>query len=89
MVLTAATGEPVLFICILAERSLSVTEVKVFYYRASIPYESNKTTEENMGEGKALPGLLVYNFRGELIPSLMCMCPKGSISSEILTEALK
>ena len=42
-----------------------------------------------MEEGKALPGLPVYKFRGKLIPGLMCMSPKGSIISEILTEELK
>ena len=57
MGLTATTNEPVLCICILASRILSVTDVKGFYYRASIPYESSKTMEENMGEGKSLPGL--------------------------------
>ena len=45
--------------------------------------------EENMGEGKALPGFPVCNFRGKFIPGLMCMSLKGSISSEILTEVLK
>ena len=56
---TAANGEPVLSIYILAAKSLSVTDVKGFYYGASIPYESSNTTEENMGEGKALPGFPV------------------------------
>ena len=37
MGLTAATGEPVLCICILVAKSLSVTNVKGFYYRTSIP----------------------------------------------------
>ena len=89
MGLTATTGDTVLFICILAAKNLSVTGVKGFDYRTSIPYDSSKTMEENIGEGKALPGLPVWKFRGELIPGLMCMSPKGSIISEILTEALK
>ena len=42
-----------------------------------------------MGEGKALPGLTVCKFREKLIPGLMCMFTKVSISSEIMTEALK
>ena len=42
-----------------------------------------------MGEGKALPGFPVCKFRGELIPGLMCISPKVSIRSEILTEVLK
>ena len=80
MGLADATGEPVLCTYILAAKILSVTDVKVFDYRASIPYDSSKNMEENMGEGKALPGLSVYKFRGKLIPGLMFMYPKGSIS---------
>ena len=76
MGMTDATGEPILFICILAANSLIVTDVKVFDYSASIPYDSSKTTEENMGEGKELPGLPVCKFRGKLIPGLMCISPK-------------
>ena len=89
MDLTAATGEPVLCISILAAKSLSVTDVKGFDYRASIPYDSSKTTEENIGEGKAFLGLTVCKFRGKSIPCLICMYPKESISSKILTEFLK
>ena len=37
MGLTAATGDTVLCICILAAKSLSVTDIKGFYYRMSIP----------------------------------------------------
>ena len=57
--LTAATGDLVLCICILAAKSLSITDVKGFDYRASIPYDSIKTMEKNMGEVKALPGFPV------------------------------
>ena len=89
MSLTPSTGDPILCICILAANILNVTDVKGFYYLASIPYELSKTVEENMGEGKALTGLPVYKFRGELIPGLMFMSHKGSISYDILTEALK
>ena len=87
--MTAATGELLLCICILAAKILSVTYIKGFDYRASIPYESSKTMDENMGEGKAHPVFPVYNFRGGVIPGLMRMSPKGPISSEILTKALK
>ena len=55
---------------------LSVTGVKGFYYRASIPYDSSNTMDENMGEDKSVPGLPVYKFRGKLILSLMCMSTK-------------
>ena len=57
--LSAANSEPLLCIFIFYDKSLSVCDVKGFYYRASIPYDSSKTMEENMGEGKALPGLPV------------------------------
>ena len=64
MGMTSAKVDSVLFICILADKSLSVTDVKGFDYRASIPFNSSKTMEENMGEGKALTGLPVLKFRG-------------------------
>ena len=89
MVLTVANSGPVLCICILAATSLIVADVKGFYYRASIPYDSSKTKEENMEEFKALPGLPVSKFRGGFISGLMCMSSKVSIRSEILTDTLK
>ena len=89
MGLTDATSDPVLCICILAAKILSFTDVKGFDNRISIPYDSIKTIEENMGECKALPNFPVCNFRGKFIPGLMCTSPKWSISSKILTEALK
>ena len=69
--------------------SLSVTDVKLFNYLASISYDSSKNMEENIGEVKSLPGLPVCKFRGESIPGFMCMSPKGSIISDILNEVLK
>ena len=42
-----------------------------------------------MVEGNAIPGFPVCKFRGKFIPGLICISPKGSISSKILTEALK
>ena len=71
MGMNSATGEPVLCKCILATKSLIVTDFKGFYYCMSIPYDSSKTMEENMGEGKALPGLTVFRFRRKSIPGLM------------------
>ena len=77
MGLADTSGEPVLCICILAAQILSVIDVKVLYYRTSIPYDLSKTIEEKMGEVKELPGFPVFKFRGKLIPGLMCMYPKG------------
>ena len=71
MGMNAATGEPVLCVCILSSQSLSVTDVKGFYYHTSIPYDSSNTTKENMVESKELPGLTVYKFRGRSITGLM------------------
>ena len=45
---TAETREPVLCICILAAKSLSVTDAKGFDYHISIPYDSSNTTGGNM-----------------------------------------
>ena len=59
MGMTDATDEPVLCICILSAKILSVTDVKGFDYHASILCDSSKTMEENMREGKALLGLPV------------------------------
>ena len=89
MVITDVIGEPVLCICILAAKILSVTYFKGFDYRASIPYDSSKTMKGKMGEGKAPPGLPFCKFRRKLIPGLMCMSSKGSIISNILPETLK
>ena len=89
MRLTDAISEPVLCIWILAAKFLSVAGVKGFYYCTSISYDSIKTMEENMGEGKSIPGLPVYKFGGNLIPWLIYMPPKWSISFKIITEELK
>ena len=89
MVITDIIGEPVLCIFILAAKNLSFTDVKGFYYRASIPYESIITMEGKNGGVKALPGLPVCKFSRKLVPGLMCMSSKGSIISNILPETLK
>ena len=57
MGMTATTGEPVLCIYLLAAKSVSFTYVKGFDYRASIPYDSSKTLDENISDSKAIPGL--------------------------------
>ena len=59
MGLTDATGNLLLCICILSAKSLSVTDVKLLDYRASIPYDSSNSMEENIVEGKSFPGLTV------------------------------
>ena len=64
MGMNAASGEPVLWICISAAKKLSVTDVKGLYYHTSISYDSSETMEENIEEGKELPGFPVCKFRG-------------------------
>ena len=61
---TTEIVEPVLCICILASKSLSVTDVKGFDYCTKIPSDSSKTMKENMWEGKVIPRLPVCKFRG-------------------------
>ena len=73
----------------MAAKSWSITDVKGLDYPASISHDSSNTTEENMEDSKAIPGLLFYKFKGKSIPGLMFIYPKGSIISETLTEALK
>ena len=75
MGMTDATGDPLLCICILAAKILSVTDVKVFNYCEYTPYDSSDAMEENMGEGKELPGLPVCNFR-EINSSFNVHAPK-------------
>jgi hypothetical protein len=44
---------------------------------------------ENSGPRKAFPGAPSCQFRGKDIPSLIACSPKGSITLEILKQALK
>ena len=57
MGLTAASGDPVMCIVIMAGKEIGVAEALGFDHQAEIPYDTTKTLEENCGEGKALPGL--------------------------------
>ena len=50
----------------LGRNFLIVTDVKGFDYCAYIPYDSSKTVDKNMGEGKILPGLPFCKFRGKI-----------------------
>ena len=71
MGITTVNSDPLLCICIFSTQSLSVTDVKVFNYRSSIPYDSSNTMEKNMGDVKSLHGLPVCKFRGGSITCLM------------------
>ena len=87
--LTAATGEPVMCVVIMAAQELGIADAMGFDYLADSQYDTQKTLEENSGPGKALPGLPTCTFHGKTIPALLAHTKKGSITSEILTKILK
>ena len=58
--LTAATGEPVMCVVVMASRELGIAEALGFDHMAETPY--NKSLEENSGPGKVLPGLPTCYF---------------------------
>jgi hypothetical protein len=60
MRLTAGTGEPVMCIIIFAPAELYTLARLGFDHRSKIPYDKEKSLEENMGPGKALPGAPTY-----------------------------
>ena len=87
--LTAATGDPVMCIVIMAGNEVGVAEALGFDHRANTKYDSSKTLEENRGPGKALPGLPTCRFCGKDVPGLLCHTPKGSVTSTILQKILE
>jgi hypothetical protein len=89
MGLTAASGDPVMCIVIMAGKELGIAEALGYDHQAETPYDTTKDLGENCGKGKALPGLPTCNFRGKEIPALLVATPKGSMTSEILKTALK
>jgi hypothetical protein len=85
MGLTSGTGEPVMRILIFDAAEMDVLTRLGFDHQAEIPYDKDKTLEENMGPaGKALPGAPTCTFRGKEVPALVAMTKKGSMTSEIL-----
>jgi hypothetical protein len=88
MGLTSGTGEPVMCILIFAAAEMDVLTHLGFDHQAEIPYDKDKTLEENMGPGKALPGAPTCTFRGKEVPALVAMTNKGSMTSEILAKVL-
>jgi len=89
MGLTAATGDPVMCIVIMAGNEVGVGEALGFDHQAVIPYDKNKSLEENSGPDKALPGLPTCVFRGKEVPALLAVTSKGSMTSKILARALE
>ena len=89
MGLTAASGDPVMCIVIMAGKEVGIAEVLGYDHQAETPYDTTKELDENCGPGKALPGLPTCTFRGKEVPALLTATPKGSMTSEILKTALK
>ena len=87
---TALTGEPVLCVIIIA----GVTQA--FEVEMGIdldaPTFGNPTDkdyfEKNLGKGKLFPSGPECNFNGKQIPTLVRWSPSGSITSDILVDAL-
>ncbi|CAJ1940936.1 unnamed protein product [Cylindrotheca closterium] len=89
MGLTAASGDPVMCIVIIAGKELAFEDYTGFDHQSEAIYDGTKTIEENYGPGKALPGLPVCVFRGKEVPGMVAVSPKGSMTSEILKKALE
>lgn len=84
---TAATGEPLMCIVIMAAKEVVPREAMGFDHLAENPYDPDKPLKENEGPGKALPGLPTCEFRGKQVPGFLAFSPSGSVTSEILKEA--
>ncbi|CAJ1966096.1 unnamed protein product [Cylindrotheca closterium] len=89
MGLTAASGDPVMCIVIIAGKELGVQDYMGFDHQAESPYDGSKTLEENAGPGMALPEAPECVFRGKKVPGMIAVSPKGSMTSDILKKALK
>ncbi|CAJ1929012.1 unnamed protein product [Cylindrotheca closterium] len=89
MGLTAASGDPVMCIVIIAGKELAFEDYTGFDHQSEAIYDGTKTIEENYGPGKALPGLPVCVFRGKEVPGMVAVSPKVSMTSKILKKALE
>jgi hypothetical protein len=85
--LTAASGEAVMCIIIFAAKELSYGQRMGHDIQAE--YNIEVSVRDNSGPGKAFPGAPTCQFWGKDVPALIACSPKGSITSNILKEALK
>ena len=89
--LTALTGEPVMCILIIAGKKPNATieaGVDIRINPVGNP-KSRNFLHQNSGPGKYFPGGPVCSFRGKNLPLFIRWNESGSITSEILTQALK
>jgi hypothetical protein len=89
MGLTAGTDEPIMCIIIFAAAELGTLARLGYDHQSEIPYDKDKTLQENMGPGKALPRAPTCMFRGKEIPALVAMSTKGSMTAEVLAMVLQ
>ena len=87
--LTAATGDPVMCIVIIAGKELTLHDALGYDHQAESAFDPNIPFEDNIGPGKAFPNLPSCEFRGKTVPGFLAMTPKGSITSDILAASLK
>jgi hypothetical protein len=85
--LTAASGDPVMCIVIFAGEELTYEQRMGHDIRAG--FDNGGSISENSRPRKAFPRAPTCNFRGKNVPALIACSPKGSITSEILREALE
>ena len=75
--------------------STSLWYVVILYIRIQGGYNKILTTSDpdfftnNYSPGKYMPGAPVYHFNGKEIPAMIRWYESGSITSEILVDALK
>ena len=66
MCLTAATGDPVMFIIVYAATELDFLARFGYDHLAKEPFDKNKPIEQQIGPGKVFPGAPTCEFRGGL-----------------------
>jgi hypothetical protein len=86
--LTAASGEAVMCIIIFAAEELSYGQRMGHGIQANFSTEGS-VSRDNSGPGKAFPAAPTCQFGGQDVPALITCNPKGSITSNILKQALK
>ena len=88
---TASNGQPVMCAIIFASQTLSTEERLGIDIFAPMPSTDTNTMSsmEHHGPGKWFPGGPRCEFRGHKIPCYIGTSPKGSITSELLTDMLR
>jgi len=84
---TAASGDPIMCAIIFAAKTMKSEWVLGFDPFVEWIGEENNV-EENMGEGKAMPGGPQVMFRGKNVPCFCCNSENGSITGDLLKEML-